>query len=180
MADIIITAVVMFVVAGAIITIPWERNNFFFWAGAGLQPIQYEFSSEKAKTPLSDCISSFKNQNASKSDFFWPWTPGPIIIGRFLISLLVYIFHGLVIWGKDTLALLGVAPSSISAFSQLGTHSVLSKILNLKKNYDYPHLVGWKMRRFEQLVQAYTSKKGDLRIWTWVSLTLELTFLFFE
>lgn len=153
MADIIITVVAMGFVAGAIITIPWERNNFFFfWVGAGLQPIQYEFFSERAKTLLSDYISSFKNQNASKSDFFWPWTPGPIIIGRFLISLLVYIFHGLVIWGKDTIALLGVAPSSFSAFSQLRTHNVLSKILNLKKNYDYPHLVGWKMRRFEQLV----------------------------
>lgn len=70
-----VITVVTVVAASVIITIFGERN--FFWAGAGLQPAQYESASEEATTLFSDCISSFKNQNAPMSDFFQapiPWS----------------------------------------------------------------------------------------------------------
>lgn len=62
-ADTVITGVVTFV-AGATITVPWERNIFWSWGRA-----QHESFSEEAKTLFNDCISSFKNQNAPMSDF---------------------------------------------------------------------------------------------------------------
>lgn len=64
---IVIAIVVIVVAASVIITIYWERNVLLSWHGAPTIPSSFP---EKAKTLLSDWISSFKNQNAPMSDFF--------------------------------------------------------------------------------------------------------------